>query len=59
MPEEIVQSNLIMAYFKKNPNRNIGHPEIVDWVVAEYKKRTGKVFRDPDRAIRNYPKKAS
>src|SRR3989338_7378377 len=52
MPEEIVQSNLIMEYFKKNPNRDIKHPEIVDWVVSEYKKRTGKVFRDPDRAIR-------
>lgn len=46
------QSNLIMEYFKKHPNRNIEHPEIVDWVVAEYKKRTGEVFRDPDRAIR-------
>lgn len=52
MSEEIVQADLIMSYFKKNPNRNIAHPEIVDWVVAEYKKRTGKVFRDPDRAIR-------
>lgn len=41
-----------MEYFKKNPNRNIQHPEIVDWVVAEYKRRTGKVFRDPDRGIR-------
>ena len=50
--QEIVQSDLIMEYFKKNPNRNIKHPEIVDWVVAEYKKRTRKVFRDPDRAIR-------
>lgn len=50
--EEIVQSDLIMKYFKKNPNRDIKHPEIVDWVVAEYKRRTGKVFRDPDRAIR-------
>ena len=46
------QSALIMEYFKKHPNRNIEHPEIVDWVVAEYKKRTGRVFRDPDRAIR-------
>src|SRR3989338_1282904 len=52
MREEIVQSDLIMEYFKKNPNRDIKHPEIVDWVVTEYKKRTGNVFRDPDRAIR-------
>lgn len=41
-----------MEYFKEHPKRAIKHPEIVDWVVAEYKKRTGKVFRDPDRAIR-------
>src|SRR3989344_9133331 len=41
-----------MEYFKKNPQREIMHPEIVDWVVEEYKRRTGQVFRDPDRAIR-------
>lgn len=46
------QLDLIMEYFKKNPKRNIPHPEIVDWVVAEYQKRTGNVFRDPDRGIR-------
>jgi len=46
------QADLIMKYFKKHPRRAIEHPEIVDWVMAEYKKRTGKVFRDPDRAIR-------
>jgi len=39
-------------FFKKNPNRDIPHPEIVDWVTEEYKKKTGKVFRDPDRGIR-------
>src|SRR3990167_9563902 len=47
-----VQKDLIVEFFKKNPNRDIKHPEVVDWVVATYKKRTGKVFRDPDRAIR-------
>lgn len=46
------QLDLIMEFFKKNPKRDIKHPEVVDWVVAEYKKRTGKVFRDPDRGIR-------
>jgi len=46
------QLDLIMEYFKKNPERDIRHPEIVDWVVEEYRKRTGKVFRDPDRGIR-------
>jgi predicted restriction endonuclease len=48
----IVQQDLIIEFFKKNPNRDIKHPEVVDWVVASYKKRTGNIFRDPDRAIR-------
>ena len=48
----VVQADLIMEYFKKNSNREIKHPEIVDWVVKTYKQRTHKVFRDPDRAIR-------
>jgi len=44
---------LIMEFFKKNPNRDIPHPEVVDWVTEEYRKRTGKVLRDPDRQIRS------
>lgn len=48
----IAQKDIIIEFFKKNPNRDIKHPEIVDWVTDEYKKRTGKVLRDPDRAIR-------
>ncbi len=51
------QSDLIMEYFKKNPNRNISHPEIVDWATAEWLSRTGNVFRDPDRAIRKLSQK--
>jgi predicted restriction endonuclease len=51
------QLDLIMEYFKKNPNRDIEHPEVVDWVVAEYKRRTGQVFRDPDRGIRSLSQK--
>ncbi len=54
---EIVQSELLMEFFRKNTNRNISHPEIVDWVVSEYLKRTGKVFRDPDRGIRQLHQK--
>lgn len=48
----LVQSDLLVEFFKKNPDRDIKHPEVVDWVVDTYKKRTGKIFRDPDRAIR-------
>ncbi len=50
--ETVVQADLIMEYFRRNPRREIRHPEIVDWSVAEYKKRTRQIFRDPDRAIR-------
>ena len=46
------QQDLILKYYKKNPKREIAHAEIVDWATNEYSKLTGKVFRDPDRAIR-------
>ncbi len=48
----LIQQDLIIEFFKSNPKRDIKHPEVVDWVVSTYKKRTGKIFRDPDRAIR-------
>ncbi|MEW6508715.1 MAG: HNH endonuclease signature motif containing protein [Bacteroidota bacterium] len=41
-----------MEFFENNPNRDVEHPEVVDWVTEEYKKRTGQIFRDPDRGIR-------
>ena len=46
------QQGLLMEFFKKHPNRNISHPEIVDWATKEWKKRTARVFRDPDRGVR-------
>ena len=42
--EEISQADLIMEYFMRNPKREIKHPEIVDWVVAEWKKKNGRGF---------------
>lgn len=51
--KQISQLDLIMEFFKANPKRDISHPEVVDWVSAEWQKRTGKVFRDPDRGIRS------
>ncbi len=48
----LTQRALLMEYFKKYPNRDIPHPEIVDWATNEWRKRTGEVFRDPDRGIR-------
>jgi hypothetical protein len=46
------QLDLLMEFFKNNPNRDIPHPEVVDWATSEWKKCTGTVFRDPDRGIR-------
>ena len=48
----MTQKELVIEFFKNNPNRNIEHKEIVPWLREEWKKRTGKPFRDPDRAIR-------
>jgi len=54
---EITQKEIVMEYFINNPNRDIRHPEIVDWVTSAFLKRTGKVFRDPDRQIRQLSQK--
>jgi len=52
MKQNISQEELVKEFYIKNPNREIQHQEAVDWLNSEYKRRTGKVFRDPDRAIR-------
>lgn len=52
MTNRITQAALVMEYFTAHPNRAIEHPEVVDWLTKEYQERTGKIFRDPDRAIR-------
>lgn len=57
MDKQISQLDLIMEFFKANPKRDISHPEVVDWVMSEWQKRTGKVFRDPDRGIRSLHQK--
>ncbi len=49
---EISQSDILFEYFQTHPNKDIDHPEVVDWAIKEFKKRTGKIFRDPDRGIR-------
>src|SRR5712692_7335312 len=48
----VSQLHILREYFEKHQNRDIPHPEVVDWATAEYLRRTGKVFRDPDRGIR-------
>jgi hypothetical protein len=46
------QKDILKEYFVKHPNKSISHPEVVDWALHEYNRRTGKIFRDPDRGIR-------
>ncbi len=46
------QQSLIFSYYEARPHQVIPHAEVVDWAVSEWQKQTGKVFRDPDRAIR-------
>lgn len=53
----MTQLDLVKEYFTSHPNKEIHHPEVVDWVVEQWKKRTGGVFRDPDRAIRSLAQK--
>ena len=52
MNKENTQEEILKEFYINNSKREISHPEVVDWVVREYKNRTGKVFRDPDRGIR-------
>ena len=52
MNKDLSQQDLLIEYFKKHPNQDVPHPDVVDWVIEEYKKRTGQTFRDPDRGIR-------
>lgn len=51
--EQFTQGDIVKEFFISHPNMDIPHPMVVDWVVEEWKKRTGKVFRDPDRMIRS------
>jgi predicted restriction endonuclease len=51
--KSIVQLNIIREYFEIHPNVEIHTKDVVDWVNSTYLKRTGKIFRDPDRGIRS------
>jgi len=48
----ITQEEIIKEFYINNPNRDIRHAEAVDWATKEYRYKTGKVLRDPDRAVR-------
>lgn len=50
--DEATQDKIIREYFLNNRKKEIPHEIVVPWLMREYKKRTGKVFADPDRGIR-------
>jgi len=50
--EEVSQEQILKEFFLNNPKKSIPHCNSVKWCTDEYKKRTGKVFADPDRGIR-------
>jgi len=54
---KITQLELIKEFYEQNPNRDIAHVEAVNWLMAEWLKRTGKPFADPDRGIRSLHQK--
>lgn len=51
---KISQASLILQYYKQRPNEPIAHSDAVDWATEEWLRLTGKVFRDPDRAVRRF-----
>ena len=52
MQKKMTQLELLKEYFMQHPNKNIKHPEVVDWVTMKWEEMTGEKFRDPDRGIR-------
>lgn len=49
----ISQKNFILQYYQKRPGQSVQHKDAVDWATHQWHKQTGRVLRDPDRAIRN------
>ncbi|MEM0354581.1 MAG: HNH endonuclease [Thermoplasmata archaeon] len=45
-------TDLIKEYFEKNPNKELNHGPVVDWVEEQYRKLYNKKPRDTWRAIR-------
>lgn len=50
--KSITQIDIIKEYFIKHSREEIKHPQVVNWAMSKWEKRTGEKFRDPDRAIR-------
>jgi len=52
MDKEFTQEKIIKEYYMNNAGKSVCHKDSVPWLMKEYKKRTNKVFADPDRGIR-------
>jgi 5-methylcytosine-specific restriction endonuclease McrA len=50
-------SDLIMEYFSNNPNKELEHSPVVDWVTEQWLKEHENPPRDPWRAIRQLHQK--
>lgn len=50
--KEVTQEEILKEFFMNNPKKDVPHHVSVRWCMDEYRKRTGKVFADPDRGIR-------
>lgn len=46
--------DLVLEYFKKNPNKELKHGPVVDWVTEQYLKNHDNPPRDVWRAIRQF-----
>lgn len=46
--------DLVMEYFKKNPNKDLEHGPVIDWVEKQYLKLYDKKPRDTWRQIRKF-----
>ena len=47
------QTDILKEFFINHPNQDIPQTMVVDWVTAEWEKRTGKIFRHPGSTLRN------
>lgn len=49
----VLQIDIVKEFFIQHQLRDISHSEVVDWVVREWKNRTGNTFRYPGMTIRS------
>lgn len=48
---------ILMQFFRNNPNRNIRNAEVAEWIKNEYTPRTGLIIKNYDRRLRQLVEK--